>query len=41
MAQAFRDDAIPVGVFYKEDRPTLESHTRVTNHPLKASGAGL
>jgi 2-oxoglutarate ferredoxin oxidoreductase subunit beta len=35
LAQAFRDDAIPVGLFYKEIRPTLESHTRVTDHPLK------
>jgi 2-oxoglutarate ferredoxin oxidoreductase subunit beta len=35
MAQAFRDDAIPVGVFYREQRPTLDSQTRVTNHPLK------
>ena len=35
LAQAFRDDAIPVGLFYEEVRPTLESHTRVTNHPLK------
>ncbi len=35
MVQAFRDDAIPVGLFYKELRPTLESHTQVTNHPLK------
>ena len=37
MAQAFRDDAIPVGLFYKELRPTLESQTRVTNHPARAS----
>jgi 2-oxoglutarate ferredoxin oxidoreductase subunit beta len=35
LAQAFRNDAIPVGVFYREARPTLESHTRVTNHPFK------
>lgn len=35
MAQAFRDDVIPVGVLYREIRPTLDSHTRVTNHPLK------
>jgi 2-oxoglutarate ferredoxin oxidoreductase subunit beta len=35
LALAFRDDAIPVGVFYREIRPTLDSHTRVTNHPLK------
>ena len=35
LAQAFRDDAIPVGVFYRQARPTLESHTRVTNHPFK------
>jgi 2-oxoglutarate ferredoxin oxidoreductase subunit beta len=35
LAQAFRDDAMPVGVFYREVRPTLDSHTRVTNHPLK------
>ena len=35
MAQAFRDDVIPVGVLYNQVRPTLQSHTRVTNHPLK------
>jgi len=35
IGQAFRDDAIPVGVFYREQRPTLDSHTRVTAHPLK------
>jgi 2-oxoglutarate ferredoxin oxidoreductase subunit beta len=35
LAQAFRDDAIPVGLFYKELQPTLESHTRVTNHPFR------
>jgi 2-oxoglutarate/2-oxoacid ferredoxin oxidoreductase subunit beta len=38
MIQAFRDDAIPLGLFYKEVRPTLESHTRVTAHPLRADG---
>ncbi len=38
LAQAFRDDAMPVGVFYRESRPTLEGHTRVTNHPF-AEGA--
>jgi 2-oxoglutarate ferredoxin oxidoreductase subunit beta len=37
MEQACRDDMIPVGVFYNQVRPTLESHTRVTNHPLKAT----
>jgi hypothetical protein len=36
IAQAFRTDSLPVGLFYKEIRPTLDSHTRVTNHPLKA-----
>ena len=36
MSQALRDDKIPVGVFYSQVRPTLESHTRITNHPLKA-----
>jgi 2-oxoglutarate ferredoxin oxidoreductase subunit beta len=35
MAQAYRDDAIPLGVFYRKLRPTLDSHTRVVNHPLK------
>ena len=35
LAQAFRDDAVPVGVFYRERRPTLESRIRVTNHPFK------
>jgi 2-oxoglutarate ferredoxin oxidoreductase subunit beta len=38
LAQAFRDDAMPVGVFYREVRPTLESHTRVAEHPLGGSG---
>ncbi len=37
ISQALRDDRIPVGVFYNQVRPTLESHTRVTNHPLKAT----
>jgi 2-oxoglutarate ferredoxin oxidoreductase subunit beta len=35
LAQALRDDAIPVGMFFKQVRPTLESHTAVTDHPLK------
>jgi 2-oxoglutarate ferredoxin oxidoreductase subunit beta len=35
MSQALRSDAIPVGQFYKDVRPTLETHTRVTNHPLR------
>jgi len=35
MAQAIREDAIPLGVFYREVRPTLDSHTRVTDHPAK------
>lgn len=35
MAQAIREDAIPLGVFYREVRPTLESHTRVTDHPAR------
>jgi 2-oxoglutarate ferredoxin oxidoreductase subunit beta len=34
LAQAFREDAIPVGLFYREIRPTLDSQTRVTDHPL-------
>lgn len=38
LAQAFRDDVMPVGLFYKELRPTLDSHTQVTNHPLKDGG---
>jgi 2-oxoglutarate ferredoxin oxidoreductase subunit beta len=38
LSQAFRDDAIPVGIFYKDVRPTLESHTRVTDHPLRTRG---
>ena len=37
IAQAFRTDAIPVGLFYREMRPTLESHTRITPHPLQGS----
>ncbi|MGC9335310.1 MAG: thiamine pyrophosphate-dependent enzyme, partial [Anaerolineae bacterium] len=36
LGQAFRDDAIPVGLFYREERATLEGHTRVTTHPLGA-----
>jgi 2-oxoglutarate ferredoxin oxidoreductase subunit beta len=36
MDQAHRDDAIPLGVFFRSARPTLESHTRVTPHPLTA-----
>jgi 2-oxoglutarate ferredoxin oxidoreductase subunit beta len=39
MEQAHRDDAIPLGVFYRRTRPTLESHTRVTRHPLSADSA--
>jgi 2-oxoglutarate ferredoxin oxidoreductase subunit beta len=35
IAQAFCEDGIPVGLFYRDTRPTLESHTRVTNHPFK------
>jgi 2-oxoglutarate ferredoxin oxidoreductase subunit beta len=35
LAQALRNDAIPVGLFYREFRPTLESHTRVSKHTLK------
>lgn len=38
LAQAFRTDAIPVGLFYNEVRPTLESHTNVTDHALKDGG---
>ena len=38
LTQAFRDDAIPVGLFYKEVRPSLESHTHITNHPLQEGG---
>ncbi|MBN1139001.1 MAG: 2-oxoacid:ferredoxin oxidoreductase subunit beta [Anaerolineae bacterium] len=42
LAQAIRQDAIPLGVFYREARPTLESHTRVTDHPAKGqAGAGF
>jgi 2-oxoglutarate ferredoxin oxidoreductase subunit beta len=41
MGQAHRDDAIPVGLFYKQVRPTLESHTRVTNHPLRSNAHGF
>jgi 2-oxoglutarate/2-oxoacid ferredoxin oxidoreductase subunit beta len=35
LAQAFRDDVIPVGVFFREIRPTLDSHTRVADHPFR------
>ena len=38
LTQAHREDAIPLGVFYKSTRPTLESHTRVSPHPLRAGG---
>lgn len=33
MHHAFRDDAIPVGLFYKETRPTMDEQTHVTDHP--------
>ena len=39
LVQAFRDDSIPVGVFYEGERPTLNSHTHVTDHPLKGNGS--
>jgi len=39
MAQALREDAIPLGVFYRQVRPTLESHTRVTDHPARGGAA--
>ncbi len=37
LAQAFREDAIPVGIFYREadPRPALEEHVRVADHPLR------
>jgi 2-oxoglutarate ferredoxin oxidoreductase subunit beta len=38
MDQAFRSDAIPVGIFYRDTRPTLETHTRVTDHPFHTGG---
>ncbi|MGD8792203.1 MAG: 2-oxoacid:ferredoxin oxidoreductase subunit beta [Anaerolineae bacterium] len=38
LAQAFRDDALPVGVFYREERPTLDRQAQVTDHPLKNGG---
>jgi 2-oxoglutarate ferredoxin oxidoreductase subunit beta len=38
LAQAFRSDAVPLGLFYKDIRPTLEDHTRVTNHPFQGDG---
>jgi 2-oxoglutarate ferredoxin oxidoreductase subunit beta len=41
LAQAFRDDAIPVGVFYRDVRATLEKLTYVTDHPLKGDGHDL
>ena len=41
MAQAFRDATIPVGLFYREVRPTLESYTHVTDHPMKTNGRDL
>lgn len=33
--QALRVDSMPIGLFYQELRPTLESGTQVTNHPFK------
>jgi 2-oxoglutarate ferredoxin oxidoreductase subunit beta len=38
LEQAFRTDAIPVGIFCQEVRPTMESHTRVTDHPFRDGG---
>lgn len=38
---AMREDAIPVGLLYSEIRPTLESHTRVSEHPLKEDSQGF
>ncbi len=39
--QALREDALPVGLLYSEIRPTLESHTRVTEHPLREDSQGF
>ena len=41
LAQAHREDAIPLGVFYRSARQTLESHTYVQAHPLKVGGAAF
>jgi 2-oxoglutarate ferredoxin oxidoreductase subunit beta len=41
LAQALRDDAIPVGVLYREVRATLEQHTYVADHALKGRGHDL
>jgi 2-oxoglutarate ferredoxin oxidoreductase subunit beta len=41
LAQAHRDDAIPLGVFFSSLRPTLEGHTHVSPHPLRAGGHSL
>ena len=35
MHQAFRDDAIPFGVFFREIRPTLDQQVHVTDHPAR------
>ena len=41
LAQANREDAIPLGVFYRSARQTLESHTYVQAHPLKVGGTAF
>jgi len=39
LAQAHREDAIPLGVYYRSTRQTLENHTHVTAHPLRGGEA--
>lgn len=35
IGQAFRDDAMPVGLFFREERQTLDEKMRVVDHPLR------
>jgi 2-oxoglutarate ferredoxin oxidoreductase subunit beta len=37
MQQAFRTDVIPVGLFFREERPTMDSQIHVTDHPAKST----
>jgi 2-oxoglutarate ferredoxin oxidoreductase subunit beta len=37
LAQAFREDALPIGLFFQETRPTLDSQICVSDHPLRGN----
>jgi len=37
MEQAFRTDAIPVGLFFQEERPTMDGQIHVTDHPARST----